>query len=91
MKVISLLTTCIITEYADLSAVPFYEKNGFLHLTKKDEDEHTRLMYFDMMEIAADVSSQLDSIPKMYITQTRCYDFLEIRFFIFAYIAYTET
>ena len=26
--------------------------NGFLHLTKKDEDEHTRLMYFDMMEIA---------------------------------------
>ena len=35
-----------------LSAVPFYEKNGFLHLTKKDEDEHTRLMYFDMMEIA---------------------------------------
>ena len=37
---------------AYLSAVPFYEKNGFLHLTKKDEDEHTRLMYFDMMEIA---------------------------------------
>ena len=36
---------------AYLSAVPFYEKNGFLHLTKKDEDEHTRLMYFDMMEI----------------------------------------
>ena len=35
-----------------LSAIPFYEKNGFLHLTKKDEDEHTRLMYFDMMEIA---------------------------------------
>lgn len=27
------------------------KKNGFLHLTKKDEDEHTRLMYFDMMEI----------------------------------------
>ncbi len=26
--------------------------NRFLHLTKKDEDEHTRLMYFDMMEIA---------------------------------------
>ena len=48
-----------------LSAVPFYEKggtcdvdnimggyHGFLQLTKKDEDEHTRLMYFDMMEIA---------------------------------------
>ncbi len=41
-----------LTVDAYLSAVPFYEKNGFLHLTKKDEDEHTRLMYFDMMEIA---------------------------------------
>ena len=41
-----------ITVDAYLSAIPFYEKNGFLHLTKKDEDEHTRLMYFDMMEIA---------------------------------------
>ena len=41
-----------ITVDAYLSAVPFYEKNGFLHLTKKDEDEHTRLTYFDMMEIA---------------------------------------
>ena len=39
-----------ITVDAYLSAVPFYEKNGFLHLTKKGE--HTRLMYFDMMEIA---------------------------------------
>ena len=42
-----------ITVDAYLTAVPFYEKNGFLHLTKKDEDEHTRLMYFDMMEILA--------------------------------------
>ena len=41
-----------LTVDAYISAVPFYEKNGFLHLTKKDEDEHTRLMYFDMMEIA---------------------------------------
>ena len=41
-----------ITVDAYLSAVPFYEQNGFLQLTKKDEDEHTRLMYFDMMEIA---------------------------------------
>ena len=40
-----------ITVDAYLSAVPFYERNGFLHLTKRDEDEHTRLMYFDMMEI----------------------------------------
>ena len=40
-----------ITVDAYLSAVPFYEKNGFAHLTKKDEDEHTRLMFFDMMSI----------------------------------------
>lgn len=40
-----------ITVDAYLSAVPFYEKNGFVHLTKKDEDEHTRLMFYDMMEV----------------------------------------
>lgn len=40
-----------ITVDAYLSAVPFYEKNGFVHLTKKDEDEYTRLMFYDMMEV----------------------------------------
>lgn len=40
-----------ITVDAYLSAIPFYEKNGFKQLTQKDEDEHTRLMYFDMMEV----------------------------------------
>jgi len=40
-----------ITVDAYLSAVPFYIKNGFVALTKKEEDEHTRLMYFDMMQI----------------------------------------
>ena len=40
-----------ITVDAYLSAVPFYTKNGFVPLTKKEEDEHTRLMYFDMMQI----------------------------------------
>ena len=40
-----------ITVDAYLSAVEFYEKNGFVHLTKKDEDEHTRLIFFDMMEM----------------------------------------
>ena len=39
-----------ITVDAYLSAVPFYEKNGFVHLTKKDEDEHTRLMFYDIKE-----------------------------------------
>lgn len=41
-----------ITVDAYISAVPFYEKNGFVHLTKKDEDEHTRLMFYDMMEVS---------------------------------------
>jgi predicted GNAT family N-acyltransferase len=41
-----------ITVDAYLSAVPFYEKNGFVHLTKKDEDEHTRLMFYDMNEMS---------------------------------------
>ena len=37
-----------------LSAIPFYEKNGFVQLTQKEEDEHTRLMFFDMMEMEAE-------------------------------------
>ena len=40
-----------ITVDAYLSAIPFYEKNGFRILTQKEEDEHTRLMYYDMMEV----------------------------------------
>lgn len=40
-----------ITVDAYLSAIPFYLKNGFVELTKKEEDEHTKLMYFDMMEL----------------------------------------
>lgn len=40
-----------ITVDAYLSAIPFYKNNGFKELTKKDEDDYTRLMYFDMMEI----------------------------------------
>ncbi len=40
-----------ITVDAYLSAIPFYEKNGFKPLTKKDEDDHTRLMFFDMMDV----------------------------------------
>ena len=39
-----------ITVDAYLSAIPFYTKNGFVELTKKEEDDHTRLMYFDMLE-----------------------------------------
>lgn len=40
-----------ITVDAYLSAIPFYMKNGFCQLTQKEEDEHTRLMFFDMMEL----------------------------------------
>ena len=40
-----------ITVDAYLSAIDFYRKNGFKELTKKEEDEHTRLMFFDMMDI----------------------------------------
>lgn len=40
-----------ITVDAYISAVPFYEKNGFVFLNTKDEDEHTRLMFFDMMDL----------------------------------------
>lgn len=40
-----------ITVDAYLTAVAFYEKNGFVRLTQKDENGHTRLMFFDMMEL----------------------------------------
>lgn len=40
-----------ITVDAYLSAIPFYEKNGFVQLTQKEENEFTHLMFFDMMEI----------------------------------------
>lgn len=36
-----------ITVDAYLSAIPFYEKNGFALLNEKDMNEHTRLMFFD--------------------------------------------
>lgn len=41
----------IIAYYSLLTAVPFYEKNGFKQLVSGDENKHTRLMYFDMMEL----------------------------------------
>lgn len=40
-----------ITVDAYLSAVPFYEKNGFKMLLSSDEDKHTRAMYFDLLEM----------------------------------------
>ena len=40
-----------LTVDAYLSAVDFYQKNGFKVLTKKEEDDHTRLMFFDMKDV----------------------------------------
>lgn len=40
-----------LTVDAYISAVGFYESMGFVRLTRKEEDEHTRLMYFDMLEL----------------------------------------
>lgn len=40
-----------ITVDAYLTAVKFYENNGFVKLTQKEENDHTRLMFFDMMEL----------------------------------------
>ena len=40
-----------ITVDAYLSAIHFYEKNGFAQLNEKDENEHTRLMFYDKLVI----------------------------------------
>lgn len=37
-----------ITVDALLSAVPFYERNGFRFFTSQDENDETRLMFFDL-------------------------------------------
>lgn len=40
-----------LTVDAYLSAVPFYEKNGFKMLVGADSDKHTRAMYLDLMDV----------------------------------------
>ena len=40
-----------LTVDAYLSAIPFYEKNDFKFLDADDKNKHTRLMYFDMLEM----------------------------------------
>ena len=42
-----------LTVDAYLDAVPFYEKNGFHRMNAEDNDPHTRLMYYDLMDIVA--------------------------------------
>ncbi len=43
----------LLTVDAYLNAVPFYEKNGFRFMNAEDNDPHTRLMYYDLMDIVA--------------------------------------
>ena len=40
-----------LTVDAYLSEIPFYEKNDFRFLDAEDKNKHTRLMYFDMLEM----------------------------------------
>ena len=40
-----------LTVDAYLNAVPFYEKNGFRFMNAEDNDPHTRLMYYDLMNL----------------------------------------
>ena len=40
-----------LTVDAYLSAIAFYEKNGFKVLSEKILNDHTRLMFFDMLEL----------------------------------------
>ena len=53
MFVINNKTGCrFLTVDAYLNAVPFYEKNGFRFMNAEDNDPHTRLMYYDLMNLA---------------------------------------
>lgn len=40
-----------ITVDAYLTAIPFYQKNGFLYLNSGDEDKPTRLMFYDLINL----------------------------------------
>ena len=53
MFVVENKTGCrFLTVDAYLDAVPFYEKNGFRRMNVEDDDPHTRLMYYDLMDLA---------------------------------------
>ncbi len=54
MFVINNKTGCrFITVDAYLDAIPFYEKNGFRMMNLEDDNPHTRLMNFDLMDLVA--------------------------------------
>lgn len=52
LETISLPAYRFLTVDAYLSAIPFYEKNGFAQLQPLDDNKDTRLMYFDMLTLA---------------------------------------
>ena len=41
-----------LTVDAYAAAIPFYQKNGFVPLNDDDKDSPTRLLYFDLRDIA---------------------------------------
>lgn len=43
-----------ITVDAYAAAIPFYLRNGFVHLNEEDVDEPTRLLYFDLNDLNED-------------------------------------
>lgn len=42
-------------------AVKFYERNGFISLSGQPEDNHTKLMYFDLKPIAEELEALSDA------------------------------
>lgn len=47
-----------VTVDAYRSAIPFYEKNGFLPLQEEDDGGHTRLMFFDLADYKRQLLNQ---------------------------------
>ena len=52
MQMTNTIAGCrFITVDAYRDAIPFYEKNGFIPLNTDDEDDVTRVLYFDLMDL----------------------------------------
>lgn len=51
LQTITLPAYRFLTVDAYLSAIPFYEKNGFRQLQPLDDNKDTRLMFFDMLTV----------------------------------------
>src|SRR5690606_7154883 len=42
----------VVDAYNKPDVIAFYQRKGFVVLTDEDEEEHTRVMYFDLMPFA---------------------------------------